>query len=480
MKRKAPAAFHENEKDAAAGQGQPPAPRLDDCFLAAEILPRLPAHAAQAFSAANPFFRGILTDPDFWLAAPRRAPPPPHAACLVVRGGGGAGEGLLHEFHYADAGFTAEPAVVSRVTAGGSLAASYRCAGACNGLVLLATPCRCSKLSCAAAAVLFNPASGEEAALACGMPRGRLMFHLFCGLGYSPSSKSYKALLCAHDFGLGGVELMVVQIGGGGAGEVRRREPRRVAVGRRRRCYTDPDPDPSSLSLDGKVYILLDTRRTDMLAFDVDEEKVTFVDMPSVGRLASELMEVWGRPCIAIPDISGSIKLWTLTPEHRWELRCSFAAVRSRRRPTPGGAAWRSAYVDWGDMVHGAWDCGDGRLFVMFRDERGCLYELRETMAVAREVDGTAAVHNLVPAELRKATFCWGYQPTLVPPATVLGDAACPIDERDGLGHFSSSHIGPRESAAVVRRDRCLESLMEMMRKRPQRGADLAASVKHI
>jgi hypothetical protein len=62
MKRKA---FQEDAEDDAAGEPRRAPPRVDDCFLPEEILPRL---SANAFSGASAFFRGILTDPAFWLA----------------------------------------------------------------------------------------------------------------------------------------------------------------------------------------------------------------------------------------------------------------------------------------------------------------------------------------------------------------------------------------------------------------------------
>nr|XP_034606998.1 uncharacterized protein LOC117866822 [Setaria viridis]TKV99814.1 hypothetical protein SEVIR_8G068450v2 [Setaria viridis]TKV99815.1 hypothetical protein SEVIR_8G068450v2 [Setaria viridis]TKV99816.1 hypothetical protein SEVIR_8G068450v2 [Setaria viridis] len=132
-----------------------------------------------------------------------------------------------------------------------------------------------------------------------------------------------------------------------------------------------------------------------MLAFNVDDDTATFAKLPPAGWRMSELMEVWGRPCVATEYVRGGTMLWTLTPEHQWELRCSFAAVPSPPRGFAGA----------GDMVHGAWDCGDSLLFVMFCDGRGCMYEygLQETAAVvAREVDdGAAAARDLLPAELR-------------------------------------------------------------------------------
>jgi hypothetical protein len=198
----------------------PPASRgahracLDDCFLAEEILlPRLPAHAAHMFSGASAFFRGVLTEPAFWLPPARAAPttPTPRAACLVVR----TGAALLHEFHYADTAFSAQPAV-ARAT-GGSITA-YGYAGTCNGLILLAAPW--SNHSCATG-VLFNPASGEEVAVTAvvpDMPNGQHAFHRFCGFGYSPSSNAYKALLlCEWDFHRVVIEVMVVPLGGSAA-----------------------------------------------------------------------------------------------------------------------------------------------------------------------------------------------------------------------------------------------------------------------
>ncbi|KAF8711243.1 hypothetical protein HU200_029261 [Digitaria exilis] len=81
--------------------------------------------------------------------------------------------------------------------------------GACNGLVLLAAPW--SNRS-HAATVLLNPVSREEETITVlldtslsGHGGGGRVFHCFCGLGYSPSTKAYKALLfCTRVDSFGG------------------------------------------------------------------------------------------------------------------------------------------------------------------------------------------------------------------------------------------------------------------------------------
>lgn len=175
--------------------------------------------------------------------------------------------------------------------------------------------------------MLFNPATGEEETivldLACG-GGGKDVFRCFCGFGYSPSSKTYKALVCARDFyelclGCAG-ELVVVPFCGAGA----HGKPRTVAKVAKlsERC----EDYFSSLCLDGKMYVLPDTTASAVLAFDVDDETVAHIPFPWPWCCAghrgyvSELMEVWGRPCIAMESA-----LWTLTPDHQWERRCTLA-----------------------------------------------------------------------------------------------------------------------------------------------------------
>ncbi|KAL6658522.1 hypothetical protein ACP70R_004108 [Stipagrostis hirtigluma subsp. patula] len=456
MKRKASSAFEEEQ----AGEPQ----RLDDEFLAAEILPRLPAHDARGFAAASTFFRGLLTGQDYWSRAPR---PCPSAACLVVRGGDGDGGG--HEFHYADAGSSAEPAVVRAAgeTATGPMADGYRYAGTCNGLVLLAAPW--SNDGCARG-VLFNPASGEEEAVVLALPLAGVfdtdVYHRrFCGLGYSASSKSYKAILCTRDFlplcGGNRGELAVVPFSGAAAG---RQKPRTLAtvqmVSNTFHEYF------YSLTLDGKVYLLHDMSRSPpLLAFDVDDETVTAIPFPPrIGVGYYELMEVWGRPCIAIGQQTLS-ELWVLTPELRWECRSTLAVG-----PSPS----RRCTVHYDHFViRGAWDCGGGLLYALFGDGRGRMYDLRETTPpparVANPLPGEAA-KALLPAELQEGTFCWGYRPTLVPPTTVFGGGPC-SGERDGWRHSSSGQSRLRKSPGVTRR-RCVEELMEAMTRKPTRRGE--------
>nr|TKV99817.1 hypothetical protein SEVIR_8G068500v2 [Setaria viridis] len=441
MKRKASSAFEDDE----AGEPRRAPPRLDDNLIAEEILPRLPARATAACAVGT--LRGILTGLDYWRVRNRRLPRP-RAACLAVTPRSDGGAGFRHEFHYADTAFPNEPVVVR--AAGGGTWAPFRYAGTCNGLVLLTSPWDNGNR---ARGVLFNPASGEEEAvvldLACG-GGGKDVFRCFCGFGYSPSSKTYKALVCTRDFfklclGCAG-ELVVVPFGGAAAAG--NEKPRTVA--KMKKLSESREDYFSSLTLDGKVYVLpaisASASAAAVMAFDVDDETVAHIRLPPPSCYAghgyvSKLMEVWGRPCIAVSNRKGSA-LWALTPDHRWERRCAFAAAP---RPTWGGVFDNHQTI----IVDSAWDCsgGDGKLlFVLFLDGRGFMYDLGKTTepdSLATYIDCDLGKPSASMAELRKGT---GY--------------VCP-EKHDGLKHFSS---GRRSWADEGATRRCLEELMETMR----------------
>ncbi|RCV37492.1 hypothetical protein SETIT_8G067300v2 [Setaria italica] len=399
MKRKASSAFEDDE----AGEPRRAPPRLDDNLIAEEILPRLPARATAACAVGT--LRGILTGLDYWRVRNRRLPRP-RAACLAVTPRSDGGAGFRHEFHYADTAFPNEPVVVR--AAGGGTWAPFRYAGTCNGLVLLTSPWDNGNR---ARGVLFNPASGEEEAV---------VLDLACGGG--GKDQDLQALVCTRDFFklclCCAGELVVVPFGGAAAAG--NEKPRTVA--KVKKLSESREDYFSSLTLDGKVYVL-----------------------PAISASASAaaLMEVWGRPCIAVSNREGSA-LWALTPDHRWERRCAFAAAP---RPTWGGATVFDNHQ--AIIVDGAWDCsgGDGKLlFVLFRDGRGFMYDLGKTTepdSLATYIDCDLGKPSASMAELRKGT---GY--------------VCP-EKRDGLKHFSS---GRRSWADEGATRRCLEELMETMR----------------
>ena len=98
----------------------------------------------------------------------------------------------------------------------------------------------------------------------------------------------------------------------------------------------------SSVYLDGKVYLLVDQSR--VLAVDVDDDAVAGIDLPgeraeeSSGRAMSEIMEMSGRLCVATAGGEGSVALWLLTEDQKWERRC----LLSTRH---GAAGWPAAGI---------------------------------------------------------------------------------------------------------------------------------------
>ncbi|KAL6868252.1 hypothetical protein ACP4OV_015097 [Aristida adscensionis] len=440
-------------------EARPAPPRLDYYLLAEEILTRLPPRFAAACAVGA--LRGILTDLGYWRHRNRRLPRP-RAACLLVGAGAGAGEGgrLLHEFHFhhADAAVSAEPAAVVRVSGGppSSPQAAYRLAGACNGLVLLAAPwSRRRRLT----GVLFNPASGEEETVAVnllgdGGGGGANRFWRFCALGYAPSSKAYKALACASA-GDGHGELLAVPFAGAAAAQ----RPRTVAL-----IHSESYVNPTSLTSDdgGEVYILAGPSETALLIWDVAGESASVtapIPIPPTARPVSVLMELWGRPCVALRHGCQSMatSLWVLSPEHRWERRCRFAVPASHAGPRL--------------CLHGAWDCGGGRLFGLFRDGRRFTADIggaaggagahRRVRVSPRQPEEEEARTSM--AELQKGTFCWGYTPTLVRLASVFGDG-----EGGGAGGLMRHYPSGGERRRHGRKSRrCLEALVEMMTQRP-------------
>ncbi|KAF8780640.1 hypothetical protein HU200_001242 [Digitaria exilis] len=449
-----------DEEEAEVAEPLRTPPRIDDYLIAEEILPRLPVRTAAAFAVAGTTLRCILTDVDYWLLRNHRLPPPPpQAACFVPSHHDGHAL-LENAFHFADA----TPSSSSRAVRGGGSPSmtTYRLAGTCNGLVLLTAP---SCTDGTARGVLFNPASGEEETVVVNLSGdgggGGGVCRTFCGFGYDPSSKTYKPVVCAVDIGAKRRELLMAPFSASAAS---RREPRTPPT----TTMSYRFENPRSLSLDdGKVYVLdEDTLSSTVLILDVADETVTAaaaIPNHSGGgegtATRSELMEVWGLPCIAsLATREGMIwtTLWALTPEHRPERRCRVVVVPY------GGYPYAPV------AMRGAWDCGDGHLFMLFGDGHGCKYDLGkecdDVQWILRPRQPEEGEEQAAMAELLRGTFCWGYRPTLVRLASVFGDGGEGSGEGVGLSHFSAG--GRRRSRKSGRR-RCLETLVEMMTRTP-------------
>uniref|UniRef100_A0ACD5Z3H7 Uncharacterized protein n=1 Tax=Avena sativa TaxID=4498 RepID=A0ACD5Z3H7_AVESA len=412
-----------------------------DEFIADEILARLPARCAARCTLLSKRFRHVLASPHFWLRHRRLGPRPPEMLPQVAR---------LHrhhgcetfDFHLVGPGFAMKHTVQ----------VDHRnwYASTCNGLVLVSGTSYPDKGQSTVDGVVFNPATGEEARLSLQLPhpQNEDVERRILGFGYGPSSKVYKALIREDDtIGDDTTRLMVVSLDG----SHRRREPRKV--------FSSSEGFPCNHSLhtgDGKVYFLIYTiyfsgedgqqvdnwEATSVLAFDVDDEVVTSIAVPEGHKniQLDMMLQIHGRPCIYERKGQDTV-IWLLTPDHRWEQLYVLVKESSPR----------------GDSLVGAWDCGGGLLLAIFRTSGAYLYNLHE--GAVKEEEGSDSGNRLTAVSsaaieyecpepfkiswLGKPTNLLDYQPTLISPASILGDAAAfsecprrsvaPIHELDGM-----------------------------------------------
>uniref|UniRef100_A0A0D9X974 F-box domain-containing protein n=1 Tax=Leersia perrieri TaxID=77586 RepID=A0A0D9X974_9ORYZ len=332
----------------------------------------------------------------------------------------------------------------------------HRYVGTCNGVILLADEKEPS------VGLLLNPAIADGKREVTLVPslrpaRGKPpteKFHIL-GFGYGPRTKTYKLVACKHKlftkfntytnagsfhywrpmYSWRADKLVVYSLSN------LTEQPRTVLAGLGGdtiRCR--------SLYLDGMVYLLIVDKGT-VLAFDVDDETITSTNLPGkrvVGsetgslHLKSELMEMSGRLCVATVDDGDErcIAVWLLSEDRRWEQRCLFFNGMCR----------------WGDLA-GVWNC-DGVLLIfmqtsnknrilLYDDARDDLYYIKTPP-------------NASPEKMDYRIW-WGYKPTLVSPANIVGelsqdeqrlrdltaslDALKPVDEMDKRnGHDAALH----------------------------------------
>jgi F-box interacting protein len=385
-----------------------------DEFVADEILARLPFRCAARCTALSKRFRQLLVSPHFWFRHRRLGAPPelPHVARLYRHF-----SCKTFDFHVAGRAFAMKH----------TLQVEHRSfyASTCNGLVLVSSTSRGqSSVDC----VVFNPATREEARLSLPLPHPQNMCveRYVLGFGYGPSSKVYKALIKEDD-----TWLMVVSLDGSDDGQ----EPRKVFS-----CSDHDGGFACNHSLDtgdGKVYFLIYTiyftgedeqqvdnwEATAVLAFDVDDEVVTSIAVPE-GRKdihLEKMLEIRGRPCIFEYERKGQdTVIWLLTTDHMWEKL--YILVKEADSP-------------FCDSLVGAWDCGGGLLFAMFTTSGAYLYNLHQPAAVEEEGGGKRLLAlSSMPIEykwpdqfnniwLGNPTNLLDYQPTVISPANIFGDA---------------------------------------------------------
>jgi F-box interacting protein len=400
------------------------------------ILARVPARTAVASMALSRRHRRLIRSPEFrslhrWLAPPL---PRPHIAYLVTAtvrmrpaGKDEVPASAFQGFHVAGAsGFNGNDPMPMRALAGPRFS-DVGYVNTCNGIVLLAG----DKYSAQSRCILWNPAvadvvaevsvPGADADASTHVKEYRAL-----GLGYSQRSKTYKLIL------LSGCRKEA-------EAARRRRGHRSFAAGRKdgtvyfslvTYALADLGKQPTqielpavrgnvaisqhSLYMDGKIYLLLSHSKTNpaaILAFDVDDETVTSIDLPieqdPLGY-TSGLMELSARPCV-VTDYGGGCALWLLSVDHRWQRRCLIGEPRSGHRIYP-------------DSIVGAWDCG-GLLVLCYRDD---LYNadrlfLHDLTTGKMFMPNLESVVTLKCSESSNLAFCWGYRPTLEAPSSVVG-----------------------------------------------------------
>ncbi|KAG2568387.1 hypothetical protein PVAP13_7NG023900 [Panicum virgatum] len=215
----------------------------------------------------------------------------------------------------------------------------------------------------------------------------------------------------------------------------------------------------SSVYLDGKVYLLADQSR--VLAFDVDDDTVATIDLPGerveelmMGHAKSELMEMSGRLCVATASGEGSLALWLLTEDQKWERRCLLSRHGAGR-------------------LAGGWDCG-GVLLLFFQ---GFATKEPDLILYDTRIDKAFQPRSILYGTKEpRHVFCWGYRPTLVTPRSVAGGeppphhgagvvaALNPVIERD-------VNAGRKRTLETV----CfMDTLLHIMRQLPDKANDIA------
>jgi F-box interacting protein len=247
----------------------------------------------------------------------------------------------------------------------------------CNGIVLLAGEKKSKRPTC----VLWNPAVADddkEVAVPCPW-KG---FYRILGLGYGRRSKTYKLLLWRRWSTIieseppkktYSKELLVYTLGG-----AQQEQPRSLMVFPAAAGMSGAII-PESLYLDGSIYILHNCRTLMVIAFDVDDETVTTIDIPGERdpdwpwHARSKLMEMSGRPCLSTNHGRHRVALWLLTVDPRWEQRCVIGNEADVSDGEDEGSVDRC-------LVVGVWDCGG--VLAMFLDfrigdcDRMCLYQV--------------------------------------------------------------------------------------------------------
>ncbi|CAL5069701.1 unnamed protein product [Urochloa decumbens] len=391
-------------KRAAADGVAPGASMCDD--VVTNIFARLPARTAVACTALSKHHRGLIRSPEFTslhrrLGAPL---PSPHIAYLATapirrRPEQKKPVNVFHAFHVAGIGGGGAP---MRSLAGWRyLGMSY--INTCNGVVLLANK---KKFSCPCRCVLWNPAVADGVTEVTVPDPWKTSDYQILGLGYGRRSETYKLLLC-HKGRYTHSSRSKYSLAICSVGDVEDKEP--TILSTELSAEVDKQVGQESLYADGTIY-LLEIERKAILAFNVDDETVTSISLPTHNRPCfPKLMELSGRPCLAVEDDDdrSDAALWLLSPDHQWVRRCLIAKQRYEE----------TIYLS---SLKGVWDFGDMLLLHSegFGDGTGSLFVYN--IATGKMLKKT--LHRDLAPDSSEYTICWGYKPTLVSPGSIIGN----------------------------------------------------------
>ncbi|KAG2568386.1 hypothetical protein PVAP13_7NG315948, partial [Panicum virgatum] len=361
--------------------------------VAVNILARLPARAAVACTALSKHHGGLI-----------RSPRPEQENPVSV----------FHGFHVAGAGLISGDAPMRALTGWRHLGTQY--VGTCNGVVLLASeefaaPCRCT---------LWNPAVAD-AAREVTVPESEC---LVLGLGYGRRSKTYKLLLFRKDAhrtdeyvrGGGRTHRFEYSLAVRSLGDADKQTPPRTVLSA---GVDEGIKEKKSIYMDGAIYLLhfgLGESATTILAFDVDDETVSRLDMPRGRRQDGSKLGSW------------ELELIEMSADRRWERVCVI--------PTQDSAVYF-------DRIIGVWDCG-GVLVLCFEfseidsDCKGkvWLYDVATKKLFRADMPGDLTVTSLGCYEIS-----WGYKPTLVSPGSIVGEFDQDLEVERRRNRSAPAHI---------------------------------------
>nr|TKW06253.1 hypothetical protein SEVIR_7G230900v2 [Setaria viridis] len=335
------------------------------------ILARLPARTAVACTALSKHHGGLIRSP-----RPEQKNP----------------ASRFYGFHVAGAGRLSCDGPMRTVAGWRYL--GTRCVNTCNGVVLLASNgfsdlCRCT---------LWNPAVADvarEVTVAQQSPESKC---LVLGFGYGRRSKTYKMLLCRKDtHQINRIRItggpthrikysLVIQLLGDGA-------EKQIPLPIVSSVEVDEKMKQKSLYLDGTIYLHLE--KSVILAFEVDDETVSKIDVPGERQNARLL--------------HGMFELIEMSADHHREQMCVIS--------------------DKDDIyclsIVGVWHCG-GMLVLHFECSIDdiWLYDVATKKIYKADMPGDLMVQR------SDYELAWGYRPTLVSPGSIVGEISQDLERR--------------------------------------------------